>query len=121
MDGDHLGGQHGLEFVSRLDGVQDGQDSVEDLFFDRVRVAVEYTGNPDFVKLAEAYGIWGVRVMEKAQVRKAIQDAIEVEGPALIDFRVEPEENVYPHVPAGGSVADMIEGPAKRAEPTWPR
>ena len=84
---------------------------LQDLFYDRNRVSVEYSGNPDFVKLAEAYGIWAVRVSDKADVRQAIDDASAVDGPAIIDFRVEREENVYPHVPAGGSVFEMIEGP----------
>ncbi|MCH7608398.1 MAG: biosynthetic-type acetolactate synthase large subunit [Chloroflexi bacterium] len=84
---------------------------LQDLFYDRNRVAVEYSGNPDFVKLAEAYGIWAVRVTDKAAVRTAIDEAAAVDGPAIIDFRVEREENVYPHVPAGGSVFEMLEGP----------
>ena len=84
---------------------------LQDLFYDRNRVAVEYSGNPDFVKLAEAYGIWAVRVTDKAAVRGAIDEAAAVDGPAIIDFRVEREENVYPHVPAGGSVFEMLEGP----------
>ena len=92
---------------------------LQDLFYDRNRVAVEYSGNPDFVKLAEAYGIWAVRVTEKAGVRAAIDDAAAVDGPAIIDFRVEREENVYPHVPAGGSVFEMIEGPAPKDAPVW--
>ena len=63
------------------------------------------------MKLAEAYGIWAVRVTDRAGVRAAIDDAAAVDGPAIIDFRVEREENVYPHVPAGGSVFEMLEGP----------
>ena len=88
---------------------------LQDLFFNKVRVAVEYTGNPDFVKLAEAYGIWAVRVTNKAQVRGALEDAMAHQGPALIDFRVEQEENVYPHVPAGEGVAEMLEEPSVEA------
>ena len=93
---------------------------LQDLFFDRVRVAVEYTGNPDFVKVAEAYGIWAVRVSDQGQVRDAILGAMAHPGPALIDFRVEREENVYPHVPAGGSVTEMLEEPpVTEAESAW--
>ena len=92
---------------------------LQDLFYDRTRVAVEYSGNPDFVKLAEAYGIWAVRVTEKAGVRAAIDEAAAVDGPAIIDFRVEREENVYPHVPAGGSVFEMLERPAPKDAPVW--
>ncbi len=90
---------------------------LQDLFFNRVRVAVEYTRNPDFVKLAEAFGLWACRVTDKAQVRGAIKDAMAHPGPALIDFQVEREENVYPHVPAGGSVAEMLEEPEPESSP----
>jgi acetolactate synthase-1/2/3 large subunit len=88
---------------------------LQDLFFNKVRVAVKYSGSPDFVKLAEAFGIWAMRVTEKDQVGGAIQKAMAHPGPTLIDFRVEPEENVYPHVPAGESVAEMLEGPPVEA------
>jgi acetolactate synthase-1/2/3 large subunit len=90
---------------------------LQDLFFDGVRVAVEYSGNPDFVKLAEAFGIWAVKVADKHQVRGAIEAAMAHPGPALIDFSVEPEENVFPHIPAGESVAEMLEGPVE--ERVW--
>ena len=92
---------------------------LQDLFYDGVRVSTAYTGNPDFVKLAEAYGIWATRVTDPGQVRDAIDQAMAVDGPALIDFRVEPEENVYPHLPAGGTVAEMIEGPVGKDAPAW--
>ena len=94
---------------------------LQDLFYDGVRVASGYTGNPDFVKIAEAYGIWAARVTESAGVRAAIEDAMAVSGPALIDFRVEPSENVYPHLPAGESVSEMIEGPTGEDSPVWLR
>ena len=92
---------------------------LQDLFNDGVRVASGYSGNPDFVKLADAYGVWATRVTERGQVRQAIDDAMAHDGPALIDFMVEPEENVYPHVPAGESVAEMLEGPAPEGERAW--
>jgi len=82
---------------------------LQDLFNEGSRVASGYTGNPDFVKLAGAYGIWSARVTERAQVRDAIEAAMAHDGPALIDFRVDPEENIYPHLPAGESVIEMIE------------
>ncbi len=95
---------------------------LQDLFHDGSRVASGYTGNPDFVKLAEAYGIWSTRVTERSQVRDAIEAAMAHDGPALIDFKVEPDENVYPHVPAGESVAEMIEGqPLPDGEGAWQR
>ena len=92
---------------------------LQDLFFGGVRVASGYSRNPDFVKLAEAYGIWAKRVTDKSQVRSAIDEASTVDGPAVIDFHVEPEENVYPHVPAGESVFEMIESPIREEAPSW--
>lgn len=63
---------------------------------------------PDFVKLAASYGIEGQRVTEKEEIRPALQEAIESEGPYLLDFIIEEEENVFPMVPAGGSLDEMI-------------
>ncbi len=83
----------------------------QEIFYERSYVATGYSGNPDFVKLAEAFGIFGARVTEKSQVRRTIMDAMEFDGPALIDFVVEQEENVYPMIPAGMSVGQMIEEP----------
>jgi len=66
---------------------------------------------PDFVKLAAAYGIPGMTVEQKARVGEAFRAAKETEGPYLIDFRIEREENVFPIVPAGESIDRMIRRP----------
>ena len=92
---------------------------LQDLFYGGARVASGYSHNPDFVKLAEAFGIWAKRVTDQSQVRAAIDEASAVDGPAVIDFQVDPEENVYPHVPAGESVFEMIESPAREEAPSW--
>jgi len=92
---------------------------LQDLFYDGVRVSTAYSGNPDFVKLAEAYGIWATRVSDPTQVRGAIDAANAVDGPTLIDFVIAPEENVYPHLPAGGTASEMIEGPLGKDAPAW--
>ena len=63
------------------------------------------------MKLAEAFNIKGIRVSDKAQVKSAIQEAMDHNGPVLIDFIVEQEENVYPMIPSGMTVADIIEEP----------
>ncbi len=79
----------------------------QELFFER-----NYTGTPilapDFAKLAEAYGVPGVTVTDKDKVREALQQAEDSEGPMLIDFRVEREHNVFPIVPAGQPIHQMI-------------
>ncbi len=82
----------------------------QDLFYDRRYTATELSG-PDFVKVAEAYGIPAVRVSRSEDVEAAIEKAMAEEGPFLIDFRVRPEENVYPMVPPGASISQMLEMP----------
>ena len=64
--------------------------------------------NPDFVKIAEAYGAVGIRIMKKEDVRPAIEKAMRTKNTVVMDFVVEPEENVYPMVPAGKRLDDMI-------------
>ena len=83
----------------------------QDFFYEKDYFATVYTGNPDFVKLAEAYGITGIRVTEKAQVASAIQQAMDTPGPVVLDFVVKQDEHVYPMIPAGESVNEMIEEP----------
>jgi len=70
---------------------------------------------PDFAKVAEAYGIPGFTVREKGEVVSAIEQALAIDGPALIDFIIEQEENVYPMVVPGGSISNMLRRP--QAEP----
>ena len=83
----------------------------QEIFFDSSYVSTSYTGNPDFVRLAESYGIKGIRVTDKSQVKSAISEAMEHDGPVVVDFIVEQEENVYPMIPSGMTVYDMIEEP----------
>ena len=66
---------------------------------------------PDFVKLADAYGLPGVRVDSLSQVSAAFDAAERTKGPFLIDFRIDPEAKVYPIVPLGKSLNDFWEAP----------
>ena len=79
----------------------------QELFYDR---RYSYTELPPvyFVKIAHAYGVEGMRVDEKAGVREAIETALATDGPFVLDFRVEREENVFPMVPAGAAINEMI-------------
>ena len=92
----------------------------QQLFYKRRYVATPLSG-PDFVRVAEAYGLPALRVKRREEVVPAIERAMEVEGPFLIDFVVEPEENVYPMVPPGAALAEVIEEPKKEVVKTWPR
>jgi acetolactate synthase-1/2/3 large subunit len=65
--------------------------------------------NPDFVKLADAYGCLGLRASKQEEVGPVLQRALKEPGPVIIDFVVEKEENVFPMVPAGAANKDMIE------------
>ena len=82
----------------------------QEFFYHKDYVATKFF-NPDFVKLAEAYSMAGFHVSEKAQVRPTIEQAMKVKGPVIVDFAVEPEENVFPMIPAGTSVGEMLEAP----------
>ncbi len=80
----------------------------QELFWNRRYSAVDLSGSPDFVKLAEAYGCEGLRAQTEEQAEEIITHALERRrGPILLDFVTVREENVYPMIPAGGSVEDM--------------
>lgn len=81
------------------------------IFYQDDYVATRYTKNPDFVKLAEAFGIMGMRVTKSHEVADAIRKAGVHPGPVLVDFVIDPMENVYPMIPAGQSLAELIEDP----------
>jgi acetolactate synthase-1/2/3 large subunit len=87
----------------------------QQMFFGRRYSGTPITG-PDYVKLADAYGITGFRVSSKKDVVPTLQRARAIDGPVLIDFHVEGEENVYPMVPAGGSISEMLRRPLEDEE-----
>lgn len=67
--------------------------------------------NPDFLKLAEAYGLTAFRVTEKAEVRAAIERATALDEPVIVEFVVAQDENVYPMVPPGSCLSEAITDP----------
>ncbi len=80
----------------------------QEMFFNRrYSSTVLADGNPDFVKVAEAYGAKGILVEHTDQVRPALEDAVATDGPVILDFRINPEENVFPMVPAGEAIHRM--------------
>jgi acetolactate synthase-1/2/3 large subunit len=86
----------------------------QNLFYDNRLSGVDMEGNPDFVKLAQAYGIKGFRIRRSADVRRILRSALEYnEGPCVIDVEVEKEDNVFPMIPAGASLEEMILEPPK--------
>ena len=80
----------------------------QQLFYDRRYscTCMEYA--PDFAKLAEAFGAVGLRATKPSEVIPVLQEAIKTPKPVIMDFVVEPEENVYPMVPAGKNITEML-------------
>ncbi|MBE2199228.1 MAG: biosynthetic-type acetolactate synthase large subunit [Anaerolinea sp.] len=85
----------------------------QEFFFEKRYSGVNMTG-PDFVKLADAHGIPGIRVSKREDVNEAMAFASRTPGPVLIEFVVEMEEAVYPMVPAGADLDAMLRRPIRR-------
>ena len=80
----------------------------QDLFYEG-RYASSLLGDvPDYTKLAEAYGILGLRSLKPTDVQPVIREGIKHKGPVLMDFHVDPYENCYPMIPAGGAHHEML-------------
>jgi acetolactate synthase-1/2/3 large subunit len=82
----------------------------QEFFYER-RYASTPIRSPDFVKIAEAHGLTGLRVTQRSEIEAAVCQAQETEGTVVIDFRVEQEDSVYPMVPAGAGLHNMIRRP----------
>jgi len=82
----------------------------QEFFYDR-RYSATPMHNPDFVKIAEAHGLTGLLVTKRADIEQTIQQARQTEGTVLIEFRVEKEDGVYPMVPSGADLHNMIRRP----------
>jgi acetolactate synthase-1/2/3 large subunit len=80
----------------------------QELFFKQNYMCTPMEGQPDFVKLAEAYGTEGYRITEEADLVPTLQKALASPNPAIVDVRVAREENVYPMVPAGKGLDEML-------------
>ena len=81
----------------------------QELFYDR-RYSFTELPPVEFVKIANAYGIEGVKVETPNEVMPALKAALDCDGPFVMDFRIEREENVFPMVPAGAAINEMIGG-----------
>ncbi len=87
----------------------------QELFFDDRKSGVDLEGNPDFVKLAAAYGIQGFNIKRPADVSRTLQKALDYkEGPCLIHAECYKTDNVFPMIPAGAPLEDMLIEPPKR-------
>ena len=80
----------------------------QELFYEHRYSHTTLDCQPDFVKVAEAYGAAGMRIEKPDEIEPALREAIGNGKPTMMDFLVEPEENVFPMVPAGGKIDEMI-------------
>ena len=87
----------------------------QEFFYDRNYAATPLL-NPDFARLADAYGIRNATVSERSQVVPTVESARQHDGPMLINFKVEQEDTVYPMVAAGSALNDMIRRPSPIVE-----
>ena len=78
------------------------------------RFSSSYLGAPDYVKIAEAYGIKALRATTQEGCRAAIEEAQAYDGPVLVDLQISAEENVYPMIPPGGTIQNMMLQPTDR-------
>ncbi|MDO9585712.1 MAG: biosynthetic-type acetolactate synthase large subunit [Syntrophales bacterium] len=88
----------------------------QELFYDRRYSQTHMNYAPDFVKLAEAYGATGLRATKPTEVEGVLKEALATPGPVMMDFRIEPEEGVYPMVKPGAPLTEMFLG-AKAVTP----
>ncbi len=87
------------------------------MFYDNRLSGVDLEGNPDFVKLAKAYGMKGFRIKRAADIQKVLKQALAYsDGPCIIHAEVIKEDNVFPMIPAGGAAEDMILEPPKKGK-----
>jgi acetolactate synthase-1/2/3 large subunit len=80
----------------------------QEMFFDKRYSETSLASQPDFAKLAEAYGAAGLRADHPEDVVPCLEKALSIQGPVVIDFHVDPEEKVFPMVPAGHGIDQMI-------------
>jgi acetolactate synthase-1/2/3 large subunit len=84
----------------------------QEIIYDNRYSHIDLAGSPDFVKLAEAYGVRGFRATNKQEAREAWEKALAHDGPAVVEFVVRKHENVYPMVTQGNTIDEMILGDA---------
>jgi acetolactate synthase-1/2/3 large subunit len=80
----------------------------QELFYEKRYVCTDMDCAPDFVKLAEAFGAVGLRASKPEEVEAVIKEGLSVPQPVIMDFRVDREESVYPMVPAGAPITEML-------------
>ena len=80
----------------------------QELFYNKTYSAVDMEGSPDFVKLAEAYGAIGLRATKPSELRAVLKEGLSIRGVVVMDIVVSAEENVYPMIPPGAGLKEMV-------------
>jgi acetolactate synthase-1/2/3 large subunit len=80
----------------------------QELFYEKRYTHTYLSYAPDFVKLAEAYGAVGMRATKPEEVKPILEKALSIQNVVLVDIRIPPEEKVFPMVPAGSPITEMI-------------
>ena len=89
-----------------------------EIFYEKRYSGVYYTHNPNFEKMAESFGLTGIRVESNAEVLPALKRAITEKETVIMDFHVDPNENILPMLPPGKSLKEIIGG--KVIFKNWP-
>jgi len=89
----------------------------QSMFFDNRLSGVDLEGNPDFAMLAAAYGITGLPLKRTADIDKILTRMLRTDGPCVVHAHCEKEDNVFPMIPAGAAVHEMLIEPPKRKLP----
>lgn len=97
-----------VKIVLLNNGVLGMVRQMQKMFYDERYNQIQLQGNPDFVKVAEAYGIRGIHVNALEQVRSAFEEAFKHPGPVMVDIKISEHENVLPMVPPGKDITEMI-------------
>ena len=85
----------------------------QEQFYDNRLSGVDLEGNPDFVKLAEAYGVRGIRIKRPADIDRKLEEARAHPGPVVVVAEVVKEDSVFPWIPAGAPLSAMMTEPPK--------
>lgn len=99
-----------IKIVLMNNGVLGMVRQLQKMFYNERFSQIQLHANPDFIKVAEAYGVKGIRVERPEEVDTAIQEALDISGPVLIDCRISPDEIVLPMLPPGKAITEILGG-----------
>jgi acetolactate synthase-1/2/3 large subunit len=99
-----------IKIVLMNNGVLGMVRQLQKMFYNERFNQIQLYSNPDFMKVADAYGIKGIKVESPEQVNEALKKAIEIPNPVLIDCRISPDEIVLPMLPPGKAITDILGG-----------